>query len=375
MNIVFYENRLKILISYLFLTAAFSVYIFITYENIIKSYEINDKKNITLFYDFLNNLDIKENFPQAIYLENPNFIDNKELINELSKSTPLLADLDKENKTESKYSLVIKYYLDQKSTDEDTQNLFSKLNEKDYLIKINDKKIVLWGKLISGAFIILEQNASLDKYEGSISTFFKFIFIFGVLNLGLMFYLLLLIKSGYDEKIFLRMQYEQIQADTKKIAFQDALTGVASRLKFEESLKDLIHIASRFEEQKFCLVMIDIDNFKSVNDTHGHDYGDVVLKEVASTVKAHIRQSDTFARWGGEEFILLLPLIEFENAIVLADKIRNFISEIKFDKLDKITCSFGLAEFKTGDDEKTILKRADEFLYKAKTTGKNKVAF
>jgi len=168
-------------------------------------------------------------------------------------------------------------------------------------------------------------------------------------------------------------EFQQLEEDTKKMAFEDTLTKAASRLKFEQTLKDLVHIGSRFEQNNFSVIMFDIDYFKRINDTYGHDYGDIVLKTIASTIKKQIRESDTFARWGGEEFVILLPITSLEEAIHLAQKLRKNISSIKFAKLGEVTCSFGVTPFRKDDTTKSIMKRVDSLLYEAKSNGRNRV--
>lgn len=120
--------------------------------------------------------------------------------------------------------------------------------------------------------------------------------------------------------------YKVLEEGTKKIAFEDSLTKAASRLKFDESLKDLIQIASRFEQSRFGIVMFDVDNFKSINDTFGHDCGDRVLKAISNCVKENIRSSDTFARWGGEEFVVLCAMSDIKQTLQLAQKLRKRLS-------------------------------------------------
>lgn len=375
MKSILYENRLKIFAGFMLMFVFSTAYIYNSYSFIGKSYKEKDKNYMSVLYELYKKDYLKEGTFKNIYLQNPYYVDNKEMINEMAKSTPLMTDLDKDKKKISKYSLIIKHYPQSPISDKEIANLVFDLGSKDYKVYFKEENQILIGRLFDKSFIYIERAVDADKYESTISTFFKFLVIFSGINLILLFYLLHGIKSSSDERSFMHTHYEQLQEDTRKIAFEDRLTGAASRLKFDESLKDLIHISSRFEEHKFCLIILDIDNFKSVNDTYGHDYGDVVLIEVAKVIKNNIRQSDTFARWGGEEFVILLPLVELESAIVFTEKIRELICKIKFEKLDRITCSFGLVEFDINDDEKTILKRADEYLYKAKKSGKNKVVY
>ena len=116
--------------------------------------------------------------------------------------------------------------------------------------------------------------------------------------------------------------------------------------------------------------MMDIDHFKKVNDTYGHEFGDYVLKEFANVVKQNIRNSDIFARIGGEEFILILPHTSYESALKVAEKLRKAIEKHDF-KGKKITASFGVSEFE--GDLQMAIEIADEALYEAKRNGRNQV--
>lgn len=161
----------------------------------------------------------------------------------------------------------------------------------------------------------------------------------------------------------------------KKQASTDQLTGCYNRKIFHELLDAETARAIR-HSCKFSVVIFDIDNFKSVNDTFGHLVGDEVLKEVATAGSSGIRKSDTFARWGGEEFIILLPETSLVQATVVAEKVRCSIAKQDYGEAGRQTCSFGVAEFIITDpaDVNLIIYRADKALYYAKENGKNMVA-
>ena len=156
-------------------------------------------------------------------------------------------------------------------------------------------------------------------------------------------------------------------------SFHDSLTGAFNRAKFEDELLIEMEKTSRYKTESFVLIFLDIDNFKKINDFHGHLVGDEVLKELALRVKKHLRKSDLFARWGGEEFVLILPLITLENATIAAQNIRKHICETDFNLVGKVTCSFGLSKYIVGDTIHSIIHRADIAMYEAKNTGRNKV--
>jgi len=155
-----------------------------------------------------------------------------------------------------------------------------------------------------------------------------------------------------------------------RIATHDTLTNIYNRYGLAEVMKQKVGEFQRFQ-RKLSVIFFDIDHFKSVNDTYGHDVGDEVLKKLTSIVSLNIRSSDIFARWGGEEFVIMLPETSLHDAIILAEKLREIIEEHDFTQPPTLTCSFGVTEIEEGEDEKALLKRADELLYRAKELGRN----
>ena len=125
------------------------------------------------------------------------------------------------------------------------------------------------------------------------------------------------------------------------------------------------------------LVLADLDDFKAVNDIHGHTVGDDVLREFAAVLKATVRDSDLAGRWGGEEFMLLLPGTDAAGGANLADRVRTALTERSFLGRDgevvTVTCSFGVAQHRAGDHERELFASADRALYRAKREGKNRV--
>jgi two-component system, cell cycle response regulator len=160
--------------------------------------------------------------------------------------------------------------------------------------------------------------------------------------------------------------------ELKKLAATDQLTGAFTRLKFEELMKVEIERAKRYGDP-LSLIMFDIDDFKIINDTHGHIVGDQVLRTIAGSIREYIRNVDFFVRWGGEEFMIISPGSSLDNAYALAERLRQSIEEQTFQNAGKVTVSFGVTEFKRSDDESAFIKRADEALYTAKSKGKNRV--
>jgi polar amino acid transport system substrate-binding protein len=152
----------------------------------------------------------------------------------------------------------------------------------------------------------------------------------------------------------------------RRQAQEDALTGIYNRGSIESILKKLLR------KEDGSILFFDIDHFKKINDTYGHEKGDFVLKKLAKIIKDHIRESDIFGRWGGEEFVLILPNTPYEKALIVAEKIRKIVESSDFDGID-VTISVGVSEFRKGDSVKSVVKKADLAMYKAKEDGRNRV--
>jgi diguanylate cyclase (GGDEF)-like protein len=155
-------------------------------------------------------------------------------------------------------------------------------------------------------------------------------------------------------------------------AFHDELTQIYNRAYFNEILQKELAKETRTHEP-LSFVIFDIDKFKNFNDTYGHQMGDTILKELAAIVKSHSRASDTFARWGGEEFVLILPNTSLENAFKVAQSLREHITKHIFTDNLHVSCSFGVSLYRDGEDVKSFLHRADDALYKAKANGRDRV--
>jgi diguanylate cyclase (GGDEF)-like protein len=152
----------------------------------------------------------------------------------------------------------------------------------------------------------------------------------------------------------------------------DYLTQTNNRQHFDKLFKQELHRSKRYENN-LAIILLDIDHFKDVNDVYGHAIGDKVLIELASFIKSHLRTEDIFARWGGEEFVILLPQTQLNNATKKAKNLCNLVAKHSFPDVTKITCSFGVTDLKKGDSTESIFKRVDQLLYNAKEDGRNQV--
>jgi len=157
-----------------------------------------------------------------------------------------------------------------------------------------------------------------------------------------------------------------------KMSSRDYLTGAYNRRKFDEILNSEIERAKRYGHL-LSIGLLDIDHFKKVNDTHGHQAGDSVLQELTSLIAQHIREVDYLARYGGEEFVLLTPGTDLVGARGLAEKLRRIIESHAFLGQDRITISLGVAQFIQEDTAATFIERADAGMYRAKAKGRNRV--
>jgi len=155
-----------------------------------------------------------------------------------------------------------------------------------------------------------------------------------------------------------------------KVAENDELTQIYNRSKFNNILSMTLRNSAIYGDI-FTLILLDIDHFKNVNDTYGHNVGDKVLIQLSSLIKSQLRSHDTFARWGGEEFVILSENSTKHDVYALAERLRKCIETFPFDTVEHISCSFGLSEYIENDTAISLLKRADDALYEAKENGRN----
>ena len=159
-----------------------------------------------------------------------------------------------------------------------------------------------------------------------------------------------------------------------RLASRDVLTGVYNRRSFDERLVEWFQ-AFRRNGRPYALLLIDIDHFKRINDTHGHPAGDAVLRQLAQLLSDQVRASDFVARYGGEEFVVLLPETGTARAAeTVAEKIRAAVADVAFPDAGQVTISVGLSVSEASDaDASAVMRRADDALYQAKAAGRNRV--
>ena len=164
----------------------------------------------------------------------------------------------------------------------------------------------------------------------------------------------------------------KLQEKLEQMSVTDDLTGTYNRRKLEEVLQNEMDHSVR-SGNPLTMLMTDIDHFKNVNDTYGHDVGDAVLVAVAALLGHRLRETDTLIRFGGEEFIILIPGVIIERAMIIAERLRQTIEDHSFETVGRITVSIGVAEHVPADNRDSFIKRADEKLYEAKQSGRNRI--
>lgn len=156
------------------------------------------------------------------------------------------------------------------------------------------------------------------------------------------------------------------------LASTDALTGLYNRRKFSQLLDQELDRFERYQHA-FVILNIDIDFFKSINDSYGHQTGDKVLQQFSTVLKSNIRNTDSAGRWGGEEFIVLIIETDMNQAKTIAENIVSVLNKTNFEPVGKVTASIGLTQVLQGDTAEEVIKRSDQALYKAKENGRNRI--
>ncbi len=190
------------------------------------------------------------------------------------------------------------------------------------------------------------------------------------------------LRQKHKREVLLRQKLEmetaqlaELNRKLDELARNDPLTALFNRRHLEEQLEHELMMAQR-HRTVFSTILIDIDNFKNINDRYSHQAGDRVLIRISAIFSAELREIDALARWGGEEFFVLLPNAATEEAAICAERLREILANRRL--LPEVpelhvTASFGVASYRPGDDADSLIKRADDALYTAKSSGKNRV--
>ena len=186
------------------------------------------------------------------------------------------------------------------------------------------------------------------------------------------FWLIISIVSSTYFGVFFQSRYYEVNQKLQQQATQDPMTGLLNRRGFNNEVSRQLDTVER-ENIPLSIVLIDIDFFKKINDKYGHDVGDICLKELAECLQKTIRRTDSAARFGGEEFILLLPNTDIEAAARLAEKVRLTVEQAIFNEKLRMTVTAGVAQYFPSEIIEQTTKRADVALYRGKESGRNKV--
>lgn len=231
-------------------------------------------------------------------------------------------------------------------SDEEHQKIRSQWTVVEYVSGVN-RRLVLWvasaGALLMGFLVYRHQL--LRRYNRQI-------------------------HQAFQEKEQAHAQLLEKTAELLRISTTDALTGVSNRMKMTALLEQELARAARYGGQ-FSVIMIDLDHFKEVNDRFGHTVGDETLMACTRVIERGLRSTDTLARWGGEEFLILCPGIDLEGATTCAEHLRAALDQHNFSPVARQQASFGVTAYRPGDTMADLLNRADKALYQSKTQGRN----
>lgn len=228
--------------------------------------------------------------------------------------------------------------------------------------KKNGKTVYLNSRLVSEFkwYLIVEQEDAPQEQD-LLNTFWGNLALSLIVTMGILF--------------ISNMTLGRYQRKLEMMASTDKLTGAANRQVFEEYFRQALDKA-KLTQSPISILLLDIDHFKKVNDSYGHGMGDLVLKTMANMLRGLLQPQDILCRWGGEEFLILLPEMDLSRAAEFAEQIRDLISlrEIKVNGLHiSITASIGVAEHQAQEPAEDLIKRADLALYQAKAAGRNQV--
>jgi polar amino acid transport system substrate-binding protein len=300
---------------------------------------ISDIKTVAVGKNFTAEQLMKKHYPDIEYVESKNTIDAlyKVVSGEAQCAVDILPALMWNINQNSIQNLILEFKTPFKF---DLKVMLSK-KDKNLLYKINNAILSLTDKEKRD---IVSKYSSVILIEKNVKSMNVFLILFFVLLLAVV--IIVLFKF-------------------KKRSETDEMTKVFNRATMEREFKDLL------KKSGGSVLFMDLDRFKHINDTYGHEKGDYVLKEFSKIVSENIRSSDLFGRWGGEEFVLVFPKTDYVNAFKKAETIRKKIEEYDFGI--PVTVSIGVSDFEKGENLEEVIKRADENVYKAKRGGRNRV--
>ncbi|WP_428739573.1 GGDEF domain-containing protein [Sulfurimonas sp.] len=241
--------------------------------------------------------------------------------------------------------------------------------------------------LIWSIFFPIFAMVMMGHKKGLIASLIYYIILYSILFYGLFYWensswdMLSLVRLVITSFVLMFaifiMEYSvyKMEINLQNISITDQLTGLYNRREIDETMQKKYECFQRYE---MCLsiCIIDIDNFKQVNDTYGHATGDNVLVQLSEILKENTRKTDTVGRWGGEEFIVIMPHTDINNAFEHIKQIKQKINSFQFEEIGHLTCSFGMSEAEHREENvEQLFLKADKKLYEAKNSGKDKIVF
>jgi diguanylate cyclase (GGDEF)-like protein len=220
-------------------------------------------------------------------------------------------------------------------------------------------------------------NNSLAAYipASIITIIYYFSMIFSLSLMIIMFLIYTLLIDRYEKDLLEKSNnLQKLYEEVSRLAREDPLTGAFNRRKMDELIQSETIRSDRYKTF-FSMIIFDLDDFKEVNDQFGHDVGDGVLIQLIEAVKSDLRSVDAVGRWGGEEFVILLPGIKIHQAVFVAQRVLTKIAKTEFSGGIHITASFGVAQRMSGESFENFYRRLDQAMYKAKSNGKNQVCY
>ena len=215
------------------------------------------------------------------------------------------------------------------------------------------------------SFMLRHENAD-NIYLTILTTPYQWFFVLHPVLFGIIFGILGSVRLQKD------LETKRLIQELKMSSLADPLTGLSNRRNFIDIFSLEISRVER-SENPTSILFIDIDHFKKINDDYGHDMGDRILQNTAEQLKSSCRIYDTPARWGGEEFILLLPTTTEAEAVTIAERIRLSIAEDATSDIPHVHVSIGVSQYQKGETLTSCINRADQAMYHAKSTGRNRV--
>lgn len=242
------------------------------------------------------------------------------------------------------------------------------LNKKQQVIEDGDKTYIVFNDLNLKNFnndvvgkVIIAQDITKETNENRDSLLILNLINIFILSIALI--VIYIVFTRYSES--LKQAYENL-LQLKKEVDTDELTNINNRTALNKYIQNTVT-----NENEYAIIFFDIDFFKNINDTYGHNVGDIILKQLTHLVSNTIRVDDFFARWGGEEFVIILKTRGIENAIKITRNIQEKINSYPYHNDLKVTCSFGVTMIDTPNDLESVMKRVDQLLYEAKNSGRN----